>query len=165
MTTTMTPTIPVTRDTPGIAARPPILFLLAAGGGAALDWLRPLPLLRGAPALRLAAGGVLVAAGFALFAAAARLFRRAGTPLPACAPTTALVIDGPYRWSRNPVYLAFALVQVGLALWANSGWLLLTLAPTLLIVRYGVIAREEAYLARRFGAAYQAYAAGVRRWV
>jgi protein-S-isoprenylcysteine O-methyltransferase Ste14 len=152
-------------DTPGIAARPPILFLLAAGGGAVMAWLRPLPLVRTAPALLAPAGALLVAAGVVLFVAAVRAFRRAGTPIPACAPTTALVTDGPYRWSRNPVYLAFGLVQVGLALWANTAWLLATLVPILLIVRYGVIAREEAYLARRFGAAYRAYAGRVRRWV
>lgn len=155
----------MTEDTPGVAARPPILFLLATGGGAVLAWLRPVPLLRTAPALLAPAGGLLVAAGIALLVLAARAFRRAGTPLPACAPTTALVTDGPYRWSRNPVYLAFGLVQAGLALWANTAWLLATLVPILLIVRYGVIAREEAYLERRFGAAYRAYAGRVRRWV
>jgi len=80
-------------------------------------------------------------------------------------PTTALVTEGPFRYSRNPIYLALTLLYVGVALLINALWILLLVVPAVLVLRYGVIAREEAYLTRKFGEAYRQYMAQVRRWL
>jgi protein-S-isoprenylcysteine O-methyltransferase Ste14 len=80
-------------------------------------------------------------------------------------PTTALITGGPYRLSRNPIYLGASLAFAGTGLVTNSGWLLGLLLPFLLLIRYGVIAREEAYLERKFGQAYRCYKASTRRWL
>ncbi len=101
----------------------------------------------------------------ALFSFAVAKFRAAGTPVPASKPTTAIVRTGPYRFSRNPIYLAFSVLQVGIAIWVNSLWLLATLAGALALIHYVVIPREEQYLERRFGAEYLDYKASVRRWL
>jgi protein-S-isoprenylcysteine O-methyltransferase Ste14 len=95
----------------------------------------------------------------------ARRFSAAGTNIPPTLPTTALVVTGPYRWSRNPLYLAMILVYVGLGIAALSLWALLLAVPLVLLLNYGVIIREEAYLERKFGADYRAYRERVRRWI
>jgi len=101
----------------------------------------------------------------ALFAYSVTTFRAAGTPVPARKPTTVIVRTGPYRFSRNPIYLAFSLLQLGISIWVNSVWLLATLAGAAALIHYVVIRREEQYLERRFGAQYLDYKASVRRWL
>jgi protein-S-isoprenylcysteine O-methyltransferase Ste14 len=91
-------------------------------------------------------------------------FRRAGTTPDPTRPTTALALGGPYRWTRNPMYLGFALMQAGAALIANALWPLVWLLPVLLVIRLHVIGREEQYLERKFGEDYLAYKRRVRRW-
>ena len=100
-----------------------------------------------------------------LFLSAVRTLRTAGTPVPGDRPTTAIVRAGPYRFSRNPIYLAFSLLQLGIAGWVNSLWLLITLVPAVALMSLVVIPREERYLARRFPSEYPAYRAAVRRWL
>lgn len=110
-------------------------------------------------------GASLTVVAIALFAYAAALFRAAGTPVPARKPTTVIVRTGPYRFSRNPIYLAFSLLQLGIAIWVNSVWLLATLGGAVALIQYVVIPREEQYLQRRFGPQYLSYKASVRRWL
>jgi protein-S-isoprenylcysteine O-methyltransferase Ste14 len=85
--------------------------------------------------------------------------------VPTNLPTTTIVDTGPYRFTRNPIYLGMVLGLIGLAIALNSLWLLLTLVPFAVVIRYGVIAREEAYLERKFGDVYRRYRARVRRWL
>jgi protein-S-isoprenylcysteine O-methyltransferase Ste14 len=92
-------------------------------------------------------------------------FRRAGTSPNPWRPTTAMVTGGPYRLSRNPMYLGFTLLYLGAACWANSLWLLLFLPVILALMQQLVILREERYLERRFGAEYVGYRNRVRRWI
>jgi protein-S-isoprenylcysteine O-methyltransferase Ste14 len=105
-----------------------------------------------------------VAAGIATGIVGFLQFRRAGTDVRPDQPTTALVTDGIYRYSRNPLYIAQALIYAGIALAADSLWALALLVPTLIVIRYGVIAREEAYLERKFSDDYRRYKTAVRRW-
>jgi protein-S-isoprenylcysteine O-methyltransferase Ste14 len=107
----------------------------------------------------------LLLAAVALFAASVRTFRRAGTPVPGNRPTTTIVRSGPYGFSRNPIYLAFTLFQLGLALALDSLGLLLTLVPAHALMALVVIPREERYLEARFPAEYGAYKREVRRWL
>lgn len=94
-----------------------------------------------------------------------RKFAKSGTPVPPNRPVQALMTSGPFRFSRNPLYLALASVHGGIALVSGLGWILVTLPVALLVVRFYVIAREEAYLTRRFGQAYLNYKVRVRRWL
>ena len=143
--------------------RPPIVYLTSIVIGTLIQLARPLPLLPGTLAMPLGASVIVVA--IALFSYAVGRFRAAGTPVPARKPTTVIVSTGPYRFSRNPIYLAFSLFQLGLAIWVNSLWLMATLVGAVAVIHYVVIPREEEYLERRFGAEYLDYKRTVRRWL
>ena len=143
--------------------RPPLVYLISLVTGALIQFARPLPFLPGTLAVPLGASLVVVA--IALFSYSVAKFRAAGTPVPARKPTTVIVRTGPYRFSRNPIYLAFSLLQLGIAIWVNSLWLLATLVGAVALIHYVVIRREEQYLERRFGAQYLDYKASVRRWL
>ncbi|MGH2406071.1 MAG: methyltransferase family protein [bacterium] len=110
-------------------------------------------------------GGVLIAIAATLFSYSVMQFWRAGTPVPGNRPTTVIVRAGPYRFSRNPIYLAFFMLHLGLAIWVNSLWLIGTLIPTVALMTVVVVPRKERYLTGRFGAEYLDYKASVRRWL
>jgi protein-S-isoprenylcysteine O-methyltransferase Ste14 len=153
-----------TADSANVIVRPPIAWALAALAGLALNWLMPLPFLPAA----LAAGwlgAIVFALALALVAWAISTITRAGSNVPTSLPTTTIVEIGPYRFTRNPIYLGMVLGLIGLAIAFNSLWLLMTLVPFALAIRYGVITREEAYLERKFGDVYRRYRARVRRWI
>jgi protein-S-isoprenylcysteine O-methyltransferase Ste14 len=143
--------------------RPPLIYLAGIAGGLVLHSAWPCPMAAGAPVRFL--GVALVLASILLFVLSVRRFRAAGTPVPARKPTTAIVRTGPYRYSRNPIYLAFSLLQLGIAIWIGSWWLIATLAVALAIIHFVVVPREEQYLVARFGDEYRDYKAAVRRWL
>ena len=143
--------------------RPPLVYLTSLVTGGLIQLATPLPFLPGTLAVLLGASLVLVA--IVLFSFSAAKFRAAGTPVPARKPTTVIVRTGPYRFSRNPIYLAFSLFQFGIAIWVNSLWLLATLVGAVALIHFVVIPREEQYLERVFGAQYLDYKASVRRWL
>lgn len=152
-----------TTDTPGAAVRPPRLYLAALVAGLALDYGLPLPVDIGAFTVRVL-GAALVLAGAALMAWAIACFRHAGTNIPTVLPATTLVSAGPYRFSRNPIYVAMTAIYLGLALALASPWAALLLLAVLPVIQVGVIRREESYLEAKFGDAYRAYRSRVRRW-
>jgi protein-S-isoprenylcysteine O-methyltransferase Ste14 len=123
------------------------------------------PGLAAANRLALLVGFIFVGLGFALGALAARRFRLAGTHLDPGRPSSQLVVTGPYRYTRNPIYIGLVLVYFGLAIALTSVWVLLLLIPVLLILQRGVVAREEAYLERKFGDSYRKYRSRVPRWL
>lgn len=144
-------------------ARPPLVYLGAIALGVILHFARPIGLLpRGVSPLF---GALVVLLAIALFLSAVRRFRAAGTPVPGNQPTTTIVRTGPYRFSRNPIYLAFSLLQLGIALWLNSLWLVVTLLPALAVMALVVIPKEERYLEARFPSDYSSYRTSVRRWL
>jgi protein-S-isoprenylcysteine O-methyltransferase Ste14 len=110
-------------------------------------------------------GAAVFAAGFVTAIWAITTICRAGTRVETNKPTTAIVADGPYRLTRNPIYVGMFLGQIGLAVAINSLWFLAALVPFYLVIRYGVVAREEAYLDRKFGDGYLTYKSRVRRWL
>jgi protein-S-isoprenylcysteine O-methyltransferase Ste14 len=152
--------------TAGPIARPPLLFLAALLLGFVLDRLLPLPFpVPGIDLVHRIAGGSLTLLGLALAAAGIRNFSRAGTPVRSIKPTRALVTAGIHGWTRNPIYLGMFLLYAGIGVAARSPWALLLTLPLAITIRYGVVAREETYLERRFGDAYRNYKARVRRWL
>jgi protein-S-isoprenylcysteine O-methyltransferase Ste14 len=154
---------------PRVIARPIRLFPAALLIGFGLDHLLPIPLLLSktgvARSIGVVIAGALILAGIALFAAGTRNFSRAATPIPTNQPARVLVTTGIHGRTRNPIYLGFFLMYVGIGIGALSAWTLALTVPIAIAVRYGVVAREEAYLEQRFGDAYSAYKARVRRWV
>jgi protein-S-isoprenylcysteine O-methyltransferase Ste14 len=162
----MSQTQPNQRDTPGVLAPPPLFFAAGFGLGGLLHWGLPLRLWPGpaGPALRLS-GWLIALAGGIIAVLALLAMARARTHVEPYHPTTALVTGGPYRFSRNPIYLAFTLAYLGFSLSANALWPLLLLPGVLAALRRGVIDREERYLERKFGDHYRDYKARVRRWL
>lgn len=164
-------------DTPGVIAPPPVIYLAFVLAGWALAELGDRPEAVQAGLGWLAAGfglemavrrGValtLIVAGILFDRVAAGLFRRRGTAVEPWKPTTTLIVDGPYRFSRNPIYIGFAVTYAGLAIAMDSWIALLLLAPCLFVIDRFVIQREERYLAAKFGSEYQAYRERVRRWL
>ena len=153
-----------TRDKSNAVVRPPIAWALAFAAGLAINLLYPL---RWIPETwpNVLMGGILFATGFALAIWAIVTFRRAGTRVETTKPTLAIVTHGPYGFTRNPIYLGMFLGQTGLAIGFDSLWILGTLIPFYLVLRYGVVAREEAYLEHKFGDVYSDYKSRVRRWL
>ena len=143
--------------------RPPLVYLGSIALGLVLHFARRMPLLprRVSPIF----GGVLILLAIGLFVSAVRTFRAAGTPVPGNQPTTTIVRTGPYRFSRNPIYLAFSLLQLGIAFWVNSVWLVVTLVAAVAVMSLVVIPKEEWYLERRFPSEYPPYRSSVRRWI
>jgi protein-S-isoprenylcysteine O-methyltransferase Ste14 len=153
------------RDVAGVIALPPFIFLGFLVAATVLEAIAPLPLLGTHAIARYVVGAVLSLGGFVMIGLGTRRFVAAGTNIPPNLPTTALVVEGIYGRTRNPLYLGATLVYLGLSVAAGSLWALVLLVPLLWVINVGVIAREERYLDRKFGDAYRAYKARVRRWV
>jgi protein-S-isoprenylcysteine O-methyltransferase Ste14 len=151
-------------DTARVIIRPPVAWGFAAIAGLALDWLVPLSFLPAALPAGLLGGMVFVLA-LALFAWAIVTITRSGSNVPTNLPTTTIVESGPYRFTRNPIYLGMFLGLIGLAIAFDNVWLLMMLVPFAIVIRYGVVGREEAYLERKFGDVYRGYRSRVRRWL
>jgi len=151
------------RDNPGVVAPPPLIFAAALGAGLLFNRRRPMPFLpRPLPRLL---GWPLVAAGISLALWGLREMRRAGTNVDPYRPTTAIVEGGPYAYTRNPLYVAMALVYAGLSARANALPAASLLPVVLHIVDRGVVRREERYLEGKFGEEYGRYKGRVRRWI
>jgi protein-S-isoprenylcysteine O-methyltransferase Ste14 len=151
------------QDHPGIRVHPPLVLLITLLTSSVVSLLVPAPLSR-KRWFRLA-GLPLVFAGLGLGASALRQMRRAGTNVDPHQPSTALVTGGPYRFTRNPIYLGFTLAYTGLGLLANSLWFLPFAAALMAILQTQVIRFEEMYLEDKFGPQYTGYKENVRRWI
>lgn len=153
-----------TADTAQVLIRPPLAWGLAVFAGLSLHWLVPLPFLPATvPAVWLGTAVFVLALALVVWAIAT--MTRAGSNVPTNRPTTTIVESGPYRFTRNPIYLGMFLALTGLAIAFDTLWLLIMLVPFVIVIRYGVVAREEAYLDRKFGDSYRVYHSRVRRWL
>lgn len=150
-------------DNPGVIAPPPLIFAGGLGAGLLLNRLRPTPFLP--PALSRLFGWPVVAGGLSLGLWGFREMRRAGTNVDPRNPTTAIVQEGPYGFTRNPLYVGMALTYAGLSARANALPAALLLPFVLHLVDRGVVKREERYLEEKFGDEYLRYKGRVRRWI
>jgi protein-S-isoprenylcysteine O-methyltransferase Ste14 len=147
-----------------VRLHPPALFLGAVLLGIALHWLWALELARGSR-LRIALGVALLCGGVALLGSALRIFHRIGQHPDPRKPTPVIARDGPYRLSRNPMYLGGSLIQLGLGVALGNAWIVLLLVPALALIHHRVVLPEEAYLEEKFGEDYSRFKASVRRWI
>ncbi len=155
--------LPPEEDRPGVPIAPPLLFVVPILASLTFEWLVPTSFAHGAS--RWTLGALIFVAGIALNVGGFVTEKRAGTdPIP-FNPTTRIVAHGLYRFSRNPMYLGFALCTFGLAILVDSAWMLLALPIGLVLVDRIVITREERYLERKFGDEYLNYKRRVRRWL
>lgn len=143
--------------------RPPLVYLGAISLGLLLHFAWTIRLV--SRAVGVSVGGTVVLVAVALFLYAIRTLLSAGTPVRGNRSTTTIVCTGPYRYTRNPIYLSFSLLQFGIACWVNSLWLLVTLIPAVALMSFVVIPREEHYLESRFPSDYLPYKTSVRRWL
>jgi protein-S-isoprenylcysteine O-methyltransferase Ste14 len=147
----------------GVIAPPPLIYAGAFGAGLLLDRLAAFPRLR-IPGLRVIGAGMVIS-GLGLSAWGARTMRRAGTPVIPTQSPKVLVTDGPFRYTRNPIYLGMGIASKGLAFWLGRIGPLVLLPGAVAVIEQWVIAREERDLARKFGAAYRTYRSAVPRWL
>ena len=150
-------------DNAGVRFHPPLLLAGAIATGFIGRWLAPLTFLP--EGLGSSMGPAVTVFSFGLFFWAGHTMHRDGGSIPTGEPTEVIVSRGPYRFSRNPIYLAMLLLQIGISLWANSLWFIVLAAISAGLLVWGVIRREERYLERKFGAAYVSYRMRVRRWI
>lgn len=150
-------------DAPDVRIAPPLVYL----AGLVIGWIVTfwLPTQIVSPSIAWLLGGILVLCGVGLAASALFRFREAETTVRPDRAASSLVIEGPYRITRNPMYVSLAAIYLGIAIGAQSLWALLLLPLVLAIIQRGAIEREEAFLERRFGADYIGYKARVRRWL
>jgi len=151
------------RDHAGVVVPPPLIYVAFFLAGLGVQRYAPAPSLP--VAMGRVVGGGLVLLCLLLSTWSFRRFWSSGTSIVPVRPTTALVIEGPYRFTRNPMYLGLLFLYAGIACWFGLVWALL-LAPVLVwVVGVSVIRREERYLTRKFGDEYRRYQAHVRRWL
>lgn len=150
-------------EAPKVRVIPPLVFLAGLAIGLAVTVWVPTTIVPTAIARLI--GEILLLCGAILAGSALFNFRRAGTTVRPDRAATTLVIKGPYRFTRNPMYLGLAAAYLGVTVAAQSLWALILLPVVLAVIQRKVIRREEAFLAGRFGSDYRDYQARVRRWL
>ncbi len=150
-------------DKAEVIAFPPLIYGAGLLLGFAIHFVFPVSALPRELAFWLGVVAVLASAWIAV--SALRALARAKTSFDLRQPTTAVVTDGAFRFSRNPMYVAITLLYLGVGLLANSLWTLLLVMPVMVVIQRGVVEREERYLERKFGEEYLRYRAHVRRWI
>jgi protein-S-isoprenylcysteine O-methyltransferase Ste14 len=154
------------RDRPNVIVFPPVVLLATIALACALQWRFPIGLRASFDSRwRVAVGGLLLAFGVALTIAAARALTKHGTNVNPSQPTLALATDGIFGWTRNPIYLSGGPLMLGPAIVFGIDWLPVLMVPSLLVLHFGIVRREEQYLAGKFGDEYRRYCALVPRYV
>jgi protein-S-isoprenylcysteine O-methyltransferase Ste14 len=150
-------------DRPGVLIFPPLIMGLALLSAIALDWLWPLPIFVRpvAPVL----GTLLSIFGAGSAAWGRKIMVQGGTNVSPMKPSTAIVTEGPFRFSRNPLYVGLTSLFIGLSLLIGTWWGCLLFFPAVLVLHYGVVVREERYLEQKFGDRYLSYKNAVRRYL
>jgi len=150
------------KDKVSVIAPPPLIFLLAILVGVLLNYFWPYNIIP--ESIQLPIGLGIIALSIILSLLGVREFKKVRTSIRPDRPTTTIIASGPFRYTRNPLYLSLSLFHIGIGIAVDSVWILAMLAPTLIIMRYGVISREEHYLENKFGDEYLKYRDSVRRW-
>ena len=149
---------------PGIRIPPPAIYAAALAIGLVLNYLWTMSPLSGFSRYVIGAG--VISVNLLIMPSVLRGFRRVGTPFfDLRKPASALITEGHYRFSRNPSYVSLTLLYLGIGILLNNGWILILVAPVLLVMDLWVVRREERHLEAKFGEEYLRYKASVRRWL
>ncbi len=155
-----------TTDRPDVLVFPPLIPLCTSAVSCVLQWLNPIGWIALVdPGWRFGLGAIIVTAGLITVSAGRRALLRHGTNVDPSQPTTALVTDGVFRWTRNPLYVGGSVALCGIALIFALDWVFLLMVPGCLILHFAVVRREEVYLERKFGGAYRNYRENVPRYL
>ena len=153
------------KDRPAIIAPPPLLLLVCLAAGFIAAYFKRLPFFPGPASVRVAVSVALFVVPVAIvFVARGELVKHKEHPNP-YKPTSAIVSSGIYGFTRNPIYIAFLIFTLAMAVAANNAWLLLSIALLFVLLQFGVVRAEERYLSGKFGEEYDAYRRSVRRWI
>jgi protein-S-isoprenylcysteine O-methyltransferase Ste14 len=152
-----------TPDNPGVIAFPPLIWLVNAVTSVVVHLFIRLSIMK--YGLCLVCGMIFIMLAPALALSALRTMKAAGTNVLPSEPALTIVRDGPFRFTRNPMYLSFCLLQIALGFFLNDWITLLFVVPLIVIFHYGVVLREERYLTAKFGEPYLQYKREVRRWI
>jgi protein-S-isoprenylcysteine O-methyltransferase Ste14 len=150
-------------DRPGVIFPPPLLMLLALVAALALHYFLPLPI--ATRALAVALGAAFSVFGIGIAAWGRITLVKGGTNVNPYKPTTSIISGGPFAFTRNPLYVGLQSLFIGLSLLVGTWWGLVLFVPAFLVLHYGVVLREEAYLERKFGQVYLSYKSKTRRWL
>jgi protein-S-isoprenylcysteine O-methyltransferase Ste14 len=151
-------------DGANVRIPPPALYLAAVALAVVLHWVWPLGFARGT-SLRVVLGLAVICGGVAILGSAFSVFRRIGQHPDPRKPTPEIARDGPYRFTRNPMYLGLSLIQLGLGIALGNAWIVMLAVPTAVFIHYRAILPEEQYLEGKFGEEYASFKASVRRWI
>ena len=151
------------KDHANVRIAPPVLALLHIIAAYLLAWFLPLPFI--VPSIVKYIGFALVVIGFLLGLGAVLAFRRARTTLDPYHPVSTIVTSGVYGFSRNPIYLSFLLMVIGIPLNSGTYWGIILAVIFILLCNRLVVEHEEAYLGKKFGTTYSDYKSRVRRWL
>lgn len=156
----------ILKDHPDVVVFPPLVPLAILVLAVVLQWLDPLNMLVAiaAPA-RIVVGAIIGVAGLIVVVGGQRALTRHGTNVNPMRPTLAIATDGIYRLTRNPMYVGGMTALVGIALILTLDWLMLLMIPAAIVLHYGIISREERYLAQKFGDEYRRYMAQAPRYL
>ncbi len=152
------------QQTPGVRVKPPLVYAVSLFIGLGSEQL--LPLVSIPWTWRVGPAVVLIPLAGLFIAPTVMRFRKADTPFSDFTKAaTTLITDGPYRYSRNPAYLALTLLYLGVGVLFSSAWVCILVVPTLLIMNVSVVRKEEQHLESQFGEEYLRYKTTVRRWL
>lgn len=149
-------------DSAHVPIPPPLLLLISILIGVGLHYLYPLNFVSESFKW---VGGILVVLSIGTILYCATMFKKAHTAIEPWKTTSSILIRGPYRWSRNPIYLCFIIIGVGIAIFLNNLWIALMMIPLIVVINKVVIQREEKYLESKFTDSYLDYKNNVRRWI
>ncbi len=160
------PEAPAEQDRAAVRFPPPLIFVGALiAGWAIAKWLWPVWLDRWLDySWSIPIGSAVAVAGFVLAVLAVGLFRRTGQQPEPWTPTPEIITGGAYRYTRNPMYVAMALIQLGIGIAVLNPWMVVLVPISLWLTYLIAVRHEEAYLERKFGDPYREYKARVRRW-
>jgi protein-S-isoprenylcysteine O-methyltransferase Ste14 len=150
-------------DNPGVITLPPFIFIAFLGVGVILHNIFPLHFIQGP--IRNIVGAIFLAYSVLVASLAIFQMRRAGTNIDVRKPSTTIVSNGIYRYTRNPMYLSMALLLIAVSVLISNIWILILTPVFIIVIQKGVIEREERYLEGKFGTEYTSYKKSTRRWI
>jgi protein-S-isoprenylcysteine O-methyltransferase Ste14 len=154
-----------TLDHPDVAVFPPVIPFTTLVSACLMQWLAPLGWIADLnTAMRFGVGAIIMISGLVTASAGRRALLRHATNINPLQPTTALVTDGVYSLTRNPLYVGASMALCGIALVFDLDWVLLLIVPSCVLLHFAVVQREERYLEHKFGEAYRSYKARVPRY-